>query len=230
MITKTRDDDLCVVRINRPSRRNAVRPTDLRDLEAAIRRTDAPVVYLTGTGEAFCAGADFGSLADLEDRDDAYAFARLGQRVATRIERAPSVVVAGIDGPARGGGVELALACDIRIATPSASFAETGVDIGLFGAWGGTIRLPEVVGRGHALDIALSGRVLDAEEAHEIGLVSRIEADPRSVATDIATAPTRSLTAIKRLLRGQDGRLQQEHREARVFAELIEAGPELPTS
>ncbi|MCO8266138.1 enoyl-CoA hydratase/isomerase family protein, partial [Haloferax sp. AB510] len=95
MIRTTDDGDLRVVTIDRPARRNALRPTDLDALEAAVIDADAPVVLLRGSGPAFCAGADLDSVADLDDPE---AFAKHGQRVADAIETAESVVVAGIDG------------------------------------------------------------------------------------------------------------------------------------
>ncbi|RDZ52975.1 enoyl-CoA hydratase/isomerase family protein [Haloferax sp. Atlit-6N] len=220
MIRTTDDGDLRVVTIDRPARRNALRPTDLDALEAAVVEADAPVVLLRGNGPAFCAGADLDSVADLDDPE---AFAKHGQRVADAIEAAESVVVAGIDGAARGGGVELALACDVRVATSRATLGEPGVRLGLFGAWGGTVRLPRVVGEGHALEFSLSGRVVDADEALRMGLVSRIVDDPRAVAASMANNDHRSLRIIKERLRDRDGWEARLEREAAGFAELHRA-------
>ncbi|ADE02966.1 enoyl-CoA hydratase/isomerase family protein [Haloferax volcanii] len=220
MIRTTDDGDLRVVTIDRPARRNALRPTDLDALEAAVTGADAPVVLLRGSGPAFCAGADLDSVTDLDDPE---AFAKHGQRVADAVESAESVVVAGIDGAARGGGVELALACDVRVATPRATLGEPGVRLGLFGAWGGTVRLPRVVGEGHALEFSLSGRVVNADEALRMGLVSRIVDDPGEVAASMADNDHRSLRIVKERLRdrgNRDGRLE---REAAGFAELHRA-------
>ncbi|ELZ89260.1 enoyl-CoA hydratase/isomerase family protein [Haloferax sulfurifontis] len=220
MIRTTDDGDLRVVTIDRPARRNALRPTDLDALEAAVTGTDAPVVLLRGSGPAFCAGADLDSVADLDDPE---GFAQHGQRVADAIESAESVVVAGIDGAARGGGVELALACDVRVATPRATLGEPGVRLGLFGAWGGTVRLPRVVGEGHALEFSLSGRVVDADEALRMGLVSRIVDDPRAVAASMADNDHRSLRIVKERLRDRGDREERLDREAADFAELHRA-------
>jgi len=221
MIETERDGDVRTVRLARPERRNALTPAALDDLADAIEDADAPAVYLTGAGSAFCAGADLDAVADLADEEAAQTFARRGQRVARTIETAESAVVAGIDGAARGGGVELALACDIRVATPAATFAEPGVTFGLFGAWGGTVRLPEVVGLGDAMDLALSGRVLDADDARRVGLVSRVVDDPRSVAEEIADNDAAAVRAVKRRLRDDADRETRERREANAFAELV---------
>ncbi|WP_200531322.1 enoyl-CoA hydratase/isomerase family protein [Halorubrum sp. LN27] len=216
---RTRDDDgIRVVTIDRPARRNALRPEDLTALRTAVADADAPVTYLRGAGEAFCAGADLDVVAALDDPE---SFARAGQRAAEAIAGAETVVVCGIDGAARGGGVEIALAADLRIATPAATFAEPGVQFGLFGAWGGTVRLPRIMGEGDALDFALSGRVLDADEALRTGLVSRVVDDPREVADEIASGKPDALRAIKRRVRDRRDDGAQERAEATAFAELV---------
>jgi enoyl-CoA hydratase/carnithine racemase len=216
-------DDVRVVTIDRPEKRNALAPETLEDLEAAVTGAETPVVHLRGAGGAFSAGADFDSVAAAAEADDADAFVRRGQETMTAIEDAESVVVAGVDGPARGGGVELALACDVRVATPDATFAETGVKLGLFGAWGGTHRLPAVVGLGDAMDLSLSGRTLDAEEANRIGLVQRVVDDPLAVSEELAGNDGAALRVLKRRLRAHDRVEAQERAEREAFAELLAA-------
>ncbi|WP_410766415.1 enoyl-CoA hydratase/isomerase family protein [Haloferax sp. DFSO60] len=220
MIQTTDDDGIRVITINRPDSRNALRPQDLEALDSAVEEAETPVILVRGAGNAFCAGADLDSVAELSDPE---AFARLGQEVASTIESSPAVVVAGIDGPARGGGVELALACDVRVATPRATLGEPGVKLGLFGAWGGTVRLPRIVGEGHALEFSLSGRVVDADEALQMGLVSRIEDDPRTVAEEIAENERQSLRVIKERLRDRGSDVSRFEAEAQGFGELHRA-------
>jgi len=233
------DDRVRVVTLDRPARRNALRPEDLTALRSAVVDAEAPVTYLRGAGDAFCAGADLDAVADLDageetaagregdgtdaesDGDAASSFARLGQRTAAAIADADTVVVCGVDGAARGGGVELALAADVRVATPAATFAEPGVEFGLFGAWGGTVRLPRVMREGDALDFALSGRVIDADEALRTGLVSRVVDDPRAVADAIAAGKADALRAIKRRVRDRRDDAAQEAAEATAFAALV---------
>jgi enoyl-CoA hydratase/carnithine racemase len=222
MITVSDDGSVRLVTLDRPARRNALTPDALDDLAAAVTETDAPVVALQGAGSAFCAGADFEVVAGL-DEAGAEAFARHGQQVARAIETADSVVVACVDGAARGGGVELALACDMRVATPAATFAETGVSLGLFGAWGGTARLPAIVGRGEAMDLALSGRTVDAEAALRMGLVSRVVEDPVAVARSLLEGDHQALRVIKRRVRDDGPTGDQEAREAAAFADLVAA-------
>lgn len=221
MITTSIDGSLATVTLDRPRKRNALSPAALADFEAMVEDLDTPVVHLRGAGSAFCAGADLGAVAGL-DGEAAHEFARSGQRVANAIESTESVVVAGIDGAARGGGVELALACDLRIATPDATFAETGVRLGLFGAWGGTHRLPGVVGAGNALDLALSGRTIDADEALRMGLVSKVVEDPAEVAETIAGHDSDALATVKERVRDDASPEEQDRREATAFAGLVE--------
>jgi enoyl-CoA hydratase len=221
MIRTTVEEGVRVVTLDRPDSRNALTPAGLDELDATLAAATEPVVYLTGAGEAFCAGADL-AVVDALDRERAAAFARQGQRVARALATYDGAVVAGIDGPARGGGVELAVACDLRVGTPAATFAESGVTHGLFGAWGGTARLPRVVGEGVAMELSLSGRVLDAREARRVGLLSRIVDDPRAVATALLDSDPRALRTIKQRIRDTAPVETQTDREAEAFADLVE--------
>ena len=218
------DRSIRTVTIDRPEARNALTIEGLEALEEAVVDADETVIYLRGSGPAFCAGADLNAVGDLDgDRERAVEFARLGQRVARVIEDSPAIVVAGIDGPARGGGLEFALACDVRVGTPDSTYGEPGVTFGLFGAWGGTVRLPRVIGEGDALEFALSGRTVDAEEALRMGLISRLEDDPRAVAEEIAANANDALAALKRRIRDDGERATQERREAAAFGSLVDS-------
>ena len=223
MIRVEAENGVRTVTLDRPERRNAVTPAALESLSEAVAGADAPVVYLRGAGEAFCAGADRSVVADVAagGAEAVEPFVRLGQATANAIESASSVVVAGIDGPARGGGVKLALACDLRVATPAATFAEPGVSFGLFGAWGGTVRLPEVVGLGDAMDLSLSGRVVDASTALRMGLVSRVVDDPGTVAAALADNDRLAMAHLKRRLRDRGSKEAREDAEVAAFRDLV---------
>jgi len=221
MLSVTDDDRLREILLDRPDKRNALTRDGLDELRDAVESASQPVVYVRGAGDAFCAGADLGTVRGL-DGESGEAFARRGQRTTNAIEDADSVVVAGVDGPARGGGVELALACDLRVCTPRASFAETGVTLGLFGAWGGTRRLRRAVGATHAADLSLSGRTVDAEAAREMGLVSRVVDDPEKVAEEIASNDPDALRELKALLRTDGDRETTDEREAGAFGRLLD--------
>ncbi len=166
------------ITINRPKKLNALNIATVGEIDCAIRDAaeDSEIwaVCVTGAGDrSFVAGADIEELNTL-DSVEAKAFAERGQAVFSRIERMPKPVVAAINGFALGGGCELAMACHFRIATTAAVFGQPEVKLGLIPGYGGTQRLPRLVGRGRALELLLSGRNVSAEEAERIGLVNRV--------------------------------------------------------
>lgn len=226
MIEISDESNVRIVTLDRPDRRNALSPEGLESLEDAVLECPASVLYLRGAGDAFCAGADLSTVAEIAENGAVEPFIRRGQRVANAIEESSTVVVAGIDGATRGGGVELALACDLRVATPEATFGEPGVTLGIFGAWGGTVRLPEAIGLGDALDLSLSGRVIDSDEALRIGLVSRVIEEPRSVAESIAENDSTALGLIKERVRDRSDKTVQENAELDAFETLVETHAE----
>ena len=166
------------VTVNRPDKLNALNATVISELGDAVTRieTDAAVrgVILTGSGQkAFVAGADISELAaqgPLEGKARSIA----GQLVFRRLERCGKPVIAAINGFALGGGCELAMACHIRIAAEHAKFGQPEVKLGIGPGYGATARLPRLVGRGRALELLLTGGMIDAAEAYRIGLVNRV--------------------------------------------------------
>jgi enoyl-CoA hydratase len=202
----TRQDEFAVVTLNRPEALNALSAAVLRELDrafAAVAAGDARALIVTGAGaKAFCAGADIKELTGRslsEQRRDA-AF---GQAVLARLDELPMPSVAAINGYAFGGGLELALACTFRLALPTAKMALPEIKLGLIPGYGGTQRLPRVVGEARALELILSGRTLDAEEALHIGLVHRI-VDGDAVAAAIAYARTFSAYGLPALKLARD--------------------------
>ncbi len=202
----TRQDEFAVVTLNRPEALNALSAAVLRELDQAfdaVAAGDARALIVTGAGaKAFCAGADIKELTgrslSAQRRDAAY-----GQAVLARLDELPMPSVAAINGYAFGGGLELALACTFRLAVPTAKMALPEIKLGLIPGYGGTQRLPRVVGEARALELILSGRTLDAEEALRIGLVHRIaEGDP--VAAAIAYARTFSVHGLPALKLARD--------------------------
>jgi len=173
-------DGVALVAINRPAALNALNAETLRELLAvfASLENDPSVacVILTGTGEkAFVAGADIAAMQSLAP-SDAREFALLGHRLGNVIERYPKTVIAAVNGFALGGGCELALACDIRLASETARFGQPEINLGIIPGFGGTQRLPRLIGKGRALELILSGEMVDAREAFRIGLVNRLAA------------------------------------------------------
>ena len=174
----TRHDAVAVVTVSRPEALNALdRQTNEELLDVATRLSGdrgVRAVVLTGAGEtAFVAGADVAAMRDFTP-DEALQFALLGHHVCATIEEAPQPWVAAVNGFALGGGCELALACDIRLAAAEAKFGQPEVGLGITPGFGGTQRLPRAVGLGWAKYLVLSGRSIRAEEALRIGLVQAV--------------------------------------------------------
>lgn len=174
----TRDASIATVTLNRPEALNAFDQVALGDLLRVFRTLGADqsirVIVLTGAGDrAFAAGADIKAMATLNVAA-ARAFGALGQAVTRAIEMAPQPVIAAVNGYAFGGGCEIALACDIRLAATNAVFAQPEVSLGIPPGWGGTQRLPRLVGAGFAAEMILSGRRIDADEALRVGLVNSV--------------------------------------------------------
>jgi len=173
-------DGIGYLTINRPKQLNALSSAVLEELDAAVTEIENDdeirVVIVSGAGEkAFVAGADVQELHDAYCAD-AIAFNRKGSQIFRRIEKMPKPVIAAINGFALGGGLELALSCDIRIAAENAKFSNPETGLGQIPGFGATQRLPRLVGTGMAKEIILSGRMLRAPEALSIGLVNRVVA------------------------------------------------------
>ena len=171
-------DGVAVVTLNRPDALNALNRQMVGELGQAMRaaKADAGVrgVIVTGSGEkAFAAGADIGEFAGMEPLE-AHRFALRGQAVFNAIETMPKPVVAAVNGFALGGGCELAMACHLRVASERAQFGQPEVNLGLIAGFGGTQRLPRLVGHGIATEMLLTGDRVSAERAERIGLVNQV--------------------------------------------------------
>jgi len=176
-LTLSVQDRIATVTVNRPDKLNALNAATIGELGEAIdeaqQRDDIAAVILTGAGRAFVAGADISELAGksaLEGR----RLARRGQEIFRRFETSGKPTVAAVNGFALGGGCELAMSCHIRIASEAAKFGQPEVKLGLIPGYGGTQRLPRLVGRGRALQLLLTGEMIEAQEAFRIGLVNRV--------------------------------------------------------
>ena len=181
-----KDHNIATVTINRPKALNALNKATLEELLACFTELGKDqaikVVILTGAGEkAFVAGADIAFMQALTP-DEGKAFAGLGHRLARTIENLPQPVIAAINGFALGGGCELALCCDIRLASDNAKFGQPEVNLGIIPGFGGTQRLPRLVGKGLACELLYSGKIIDAGEAARIGLVNRVVSQEKIMA------------------------------------------------
>lgn len=170
-------DHVGVITIDRQAALNALNRQTLWELKNVINGAEADkdvrVVVITGAGRAFVAGADIAEMSDMSPHE-AYEFARVGTHVFNRIERARFPVIAAINGFALGGGCELALACDIRYCSTKTKFAQPEVTLGITPGFGGTQRLPRVIGLPNAMEMILTGEMVDAAKAKSIGLVNDV--------------------------------------------------------
>ena len=211
-------DGIARITINRPDKLNALNTAVIAELDAAVDQIRADVavqaVLLTGAGsKAFVAGADIGEIAG-QGAVEGQARSLAGQRMMRRLEQCGKPVVAAVNGFALGGGCELAMACHIRLASESAKFGQPEAKLGIGPGYGGTVRLPRLVGRGRALELLLTGGMIDAQEAWRIGLVNRV------VPADQLLAESERL--IRSIL--ENGPLA-----IRACLELVDAGLEMPT-
>ncbi|HET7437374.1 MAG TPA: enoyl-CoA hydratase [Thermoanaerobaculia bacterium] len=237
MIHTTATGPITTLTLSRPEKLNAFSGTMREDLLDALRAADGDdscrVVVITGAGRAFCAGGDVEYMAGLQKNGDGSAFRKLldaGREIIVQIATMAKPVIASINGVAAGAGCNLALACDYRIAAQNAKLGETFVRIGLHPDWGGTWLLPRLVGRSRAMEILMSGRMVDAVEANAIGMVDRIVAadtladETEALAQSMAIAPPIAIAGIKRAVNAADANdlraqieLETEH-QLRCFA------------
>ncbi len=203
------DDDVATLTVDRPDRLNALNVETLQALREAISEAeseDARALVLTGAGEkAFVAGADISHMQDLSTTE-AQEYAELGHEVADTLESFPAPVIAAINGYAFGGGCELALACDLRVASENAVLGQTEIDLGIIPGWGGTQRLSRLVGDELARRLVFFGERIDAQDAHEMGLVGEVVAHDQienhvaEMASDLAERPAFAMQAAKEAL------------------------------
>jgi enoyl-CoA hydratase len=173
-------EGIATVTVNRPAAMNAMNAATLGELETVVAEiVSNPAIraaIITGAGsKAFVAGADIAALRDMTSTE-ARDLALQAHRIYAAIERSPKPFIAAVNGYALGGGCELAMACDIRLASENAKFGQPEINIGILPGFGGTQRLPRLVGKGRALEIILTGDMIDAREALRIGLVNRVTA------------------------------------------------------
>ena len=178
LILKEINKQIAWVTINRPEVLNAMNESVLTELVSSIQSciddTSVGVIILTGAGDkAFVAGADIKNMQSMEP-GDALEFGKTGQLMTLTIENSPKPVIAAVNGFALGGGCEISLACHIRVASETAIFGQPEVQLGILPGWGGTQRLPRLVGTGIANEIITTGRMVSASEAKEIGLVNHV--------------------------------------------------------
>lgn len=217
LVLEQREAAVATLVLNRPERLNALNVELGAALLAALRRSgeDESIrcVVLTGAGRAFCAGGDIGVLRNARLRNAGHeleGLLRAGMEIVLAIADMPKPVLAVVNGPAAGAGMNLALACDVRMASDQASFGQNFAKLGLFPDFGGTWLLPRLVSRGYAAEMFCTGEMISAAEAERIGLVNRVvpherlAEEARALGGRLAAAPPLAVRAIKQVLFGAD--------------------------
>src|SRR5713101_2778634 len=204
------ESGILTITLNRPDKLNAFIGHMRRDLAEALEAAGSDrgvrVVVITGAGRAFCAGGDVNFMAELMERHDNEEFARIlgsGRRVITSIRQMTKPVIAAVNGVASGAGCNLALACDMRIASTNGTFSQSFLKVGLHPDWGGTYFLPRLLTPNKVCELFFLGSTIDAEEAQRLGLInfvvapSELEAETRKLAERLRNAPAIAIAAAK---------------------------------
>jgi len=205
-----KDNAVCLITLNRPQVYNAIN-TECREeiqnaLDDAASDRNARALIITGHKDFFCAGADINDVMNLKNAAIATEFSRNGQMLFQKIEELKKPVIAAVSGFALGGGFELALSCDVRILSESASFGLSEINIGAFPAGGGTQKLPRLIGAARAKEILFTGERISAQEAYNMGIAARVVPngeclnEARRWAEKLASKSPSAITAIKLLV------------------------------
>ena len=204
------EDGVATLTLNRPKKLNAFAGRMRQEIADAVHALASDnavrVIVVTGAGRAFCAGADIDYMRELAEHGDVEGFRGLveaGRAVVTAIRATHKPVIASVNGPAAGGGANLALSCDLRIASDRASIGQTFSRIGMHPDWGGTYFLPRLVGPAKALELMFSAEMVPADEAARLGIFGRVVPherladETRALATQVAAQPPIALALIK---------------------------------
>jgi len=205
-----KSEGIATITINRPKALNALNKQALQEISSALDDAEEDetvrVIVITGAGErSFCVGLDLKSVKGIS-AVDGMNLSLLGQRLTKKIEELRKPVIAAINGYALGGGLELAMSCDLRIASENARLGQTELNVGLIPGWGGTQRLPRLVGRGRAKELILMARMIDAKTAEQLGLLNKVvsqnelESTVKEIAAELMTKPPVGIQLAKQLI------------------------------
>ena len=224
------ENNIFTITINRPDKLNALNRTVLDELDNVIDSVYADdnikAVIITGAGEkAFIAGADISEFISVED-NEGVSLAKRGQALFFRIENCPKPVIAAVNGFALGGGCELAMACHFRLASTNVKFGQPEVNLGLIPGYGGTQRLTMYIGKGKAMELMMTGNMIDAHDAKALGLINYVEAPENLIpkAKEILSVIiTKSPIVISRIIEAVNFYFNKEgfNEEAKLFGEVF---------
>jgi len=233
LIKVAEDSGIVTITLNRPEKLNALVGHMRRDLAESLEEAgsdpDVRVVVLTGAGRAFCAGGDVNFMAELVERGDSEEFARLlgaARRVILTIRQMTKPVIGSIEGACAGAGFNLALACDLRIASATATFSQSFVKLGFHPDWGGSYFLPRMVPSNIACEMFFLGDSIDAQKALQLGLVNRVvapeelESETRKLAERLRDAPGVSIAAAKHAVYASEHDTLEQMLQYEVDAQL----------
>jgi 2-(1,2-epoxy-1,2-dihydrophenyl)acetyl-CoA isomerase len=233
VLQETRHGAIITLVMNRPDRLNALNNELTTALNEALIRVASDssihVVVLTGAGRAFCAGGDLGAIGKGRERGDSTELApilRSGMQAVLNLRTMPQPVIAAVNGPAAGAGMNLALACDIRLAVDGAAFGQNFAKVGLFPDYGGTYFLPQLVGPSVAAEMFYLGEMIDAQTAHRLGILNHLfladqfEAGVAAFAKKIAEGPQLAIRAVKQNIFAREKDALMEALEREVQAQL----------
>jgi enoyl-CoA hydratase/carnithine racemase len=218
-----RKDKVAHIILNRPEKKNALSPDVLKEMEGALKSlVNVSVVIIRGEGGFFSAGGDL-SVMFTASEEEGRKFSEKGNEFMDFLQNFGAITIAAIEGGAYGGGLELALSCDLRVASPQTKMGLTEVNLGLIPGWGGLKRIARIAGNGIARQVALTGKVMDGNEAHSLGLVNYLANDPVQYAEELAISLSQksgeSIRRIKTLL----GKAEYSTElEAKLFGEVLE--------
>ena len=232
-ISVNETNGIVTLTLNRPDKLNSFIGHMRRDLAEALEHAGSDrgvrAVIITGAGRAFCAGGDVRFMADLMERHDSEEFARIlgaGRRVILAIRQMTKPVIAAVNGPASGAGANLAFACDLRIASTTATFSQSFLKVGLHPDWGGTFFLPRLVTPNKACELFFLGEAIDAAEALRLGIVNQVvepeelENATMQLAERLRSAPPIALAAAKQAVYASDASSLEEMLRYETEAQL----------
>jgi 2-(1,2-epoxy-1,2-dihydrophenyl)acetyl-CoA isomerase len=233
VVQEVRHGSILTLVMNRPDRLNALNNELTTALNEALIRvaseSSVHVVVLTGAGRAFCAGGDLGSIGKGRERGDTAELEpilRSGMQAVLNLRTMPQPVIAAVNGPAAGAGMNLALACDIRLAVDSATFGQNFAKVGLFPDYGGTYFLPQLVGPSVAAEMFYLGEMIDAQTAHRLGILNHLfpadqfESAVAAFARKIAGGPQLAIRAVKHSIFAREKEALMEALEREVQAQM----------
>jgi 2-(1,2-epoxy-1,2-dihydrophenyl)acetyl-CoA isomerase len=233
VVLEERSGAVMTLRLNRAQKLNALNPEMGRELVQAVLRAsddkEIRAIVITGAGKAFCAGGDLELLRDVRNRNASRELESLlvaGKELCLAISTTTKPVIAAVNGPAAGGGMNIALACDMRIASDQARFAESFANIGLYPDFGGTYFLPRIVGLALAAELFYTAETLSAEDALRLGIVNRVfpvaqfELEVRKITESLAAAPPIAFRDVKRTILADDRKTLEEKLDEEIRLQI----------